>query len=421
MCQQAERKFFMEYLSFFLHVTALMLLWSPTLSLATNDTDYVALVAIKLSIIHDPQHVLDSWNTSSHFCQWQGVTCGRRHPRVTRLDLQNQGFVGSVSPHIGNLSFMRSIHLTNNTLKGVIPPQLGNLFRLQELYLGINSFEGEVPASLSNWLPFLFGNFTSLKQIYATENYLGGIIPNTLGQLYNLQEIGFESDLLHGTIPRSLYNLTSLKVLSVADNSISGSLPNDIGLKLPNLEDFHIWGNKFNGSIPFTFFNCSNLYKLELDSNSFTRKVNIDFRHMPNLKTVLLGNNSLGSSESDEMNFINSMVNCSQLELLSLGGNHLTGVLPSSIRNLSSQLTILSFEYNLIYGTLPSGIGNLVMLDRLYLGTNQLTGIFPSELGNLRNLKSFFMDDNFFTGNLPKSIGNLSLLLELSLAKNRLE
>nr|XP_043633394.1 probable LRR receptor-like serine/threonine-protein kinase At3g47570 [Erigeron canadensis] len=457
---KGKRNLFMAYRFLFLNVAAL-LLWSPTLSLATNDTDHIALLAIKSSIIHDPQHVLDSWNTSIHFCQWQGVTCGHRHPRVTMLDLGSRGIAGSLSPHIGNLSFLRVLNLQNNTLKGVIPPQLGNLFRLQELILRKNSFEGEVPATLSNCtrltvlkfgrnnlvgklpqqlsalvnlmvfvieangftggIPSFFGNFTFLKSLYATENNLGGSIPHTLGHLYNLQVISFGSNHLYGTIPRSLYNLTSLKHLSIPDNSFGGSLPKDIGVQLLSLELFYIWGNKFTGSIPFSFSNCSHLLDFDLGDNSFTGKVNIDFRLMPNLRIVVLRFNRLGSSEPDEMNFINSMVNCSTLDRIDLGRNLLSGILPSSIGNLSSQLTALTFDHNFIYGNLPSGIANLVKLEILYIDSNQFMGIIPSELSNQQNLKYLYMYDNFFTGNFPKFIGNLSLLLELSLAKNSLE
>ncbi|KAM3733581.1 hypothetical protein ACB098_11G147100 [Castanea mollissima] len=33
---------------------------------------------------------MSSWNDSIHFCQWKGVSCGRRHQRVTVLNLQSQ-------------------------------------------------------------------------------------------------------------------------------------------------------------------------------------------------------------------------------------------------------------------------------------------------------------------------------------------
>nr|XP_043620331.1 probable LRR receptor-like serine/threonine-protein kinase At3g47570 [Erigeron canadensis] len=436
----------MTYVSIFIHVIALLL--CPT-TLAKNHTDHLALLAIK-STITDPQNVLESWNTSLHFCQWQGVTCGRRHPRVTELNLGSRGIVGSFSPHIGNLSFLRVNILENNTFKGAIPPQLGNLFRLQKLILNDNYFEGEVPAALSNCtrldelrlsrnklvgklpqqfsslvnlrfiafrdndftggIPSFLANLTSLEFIYGVGNPLGGSIPRDLDKLYKLQVITFSVTQLHGMIPPSLYNLTSLRVISFTNNEIIGDLPKDIGLQLPNLEFFQITANNFTGIIPFSFSNCSNLVELGLGLNGFTEIININFNQMPNLSYVGLFRNHLGKSQPDEMKFIDTMINCSNLEVLLAHNNKLGGVLPSSVGNLSSQLTILSISANSLYGAFPSGIGNLVKLEHLRMEYNQFTGILPSELANLRNLRRFTIEYNSFTGNIPNFIGNLSLL-----------
>ncbi|CAN6812138.1 unnamed protein product [Brassica oleracea] len=40
-----------------------------------------------------------------------GVTCGRKHKRVTRLDLGGFQLGGVISPFIGNLSFLTSVEL----------------------------------------------------------------------------------------------------------------------------------------------------------------------------------------------------------------------------------------------------------------------------------------------------------------------
>ena len=89
-----------------------------------NETDHLALLAFKSKIVHDPERVMDSWNNYVHFCNWQGVTCGKRHRRVTILDLQARRLVGFISPYIGNLSFLRVLRLNNNTFQGEIPPQV---------------------------------------------------------------------------------------------------------------------------------------------------------------------------------------------------------------------------------------------------------------------------------------------------------
>ena len=189
----------MAYLSLFFHAIIAFLLFTDML--AENHTDHLSLLAIKKSITQDPQRVLDTWNTSHHFCQWQGVTCGRRHPRVTRLDLGSRSLVGSLSPHIGNLSFLRDITLGNNSFNGVIPHQVGGLFRLQNLMLTNNTFEGEVPASLSNC--------TRLKDLWLGGNKLVGKLPQQLGSLVNLMVLEIHANSFTGRIPSFIANLTS--------------------------------------------------------------------------------------------------------------------------------------------------------------------------------------------------------------------
>ena len=89
-----------------------------------------------------------TWNESIHFCQWQGVTCGRRHQRVTVLDLQSSKLVGSISPHVGNLSFLRNLTLQNNSFHNNIPLEIGHLHRLQVLQLDNNTLNGKIPSNL---------------------------------------------------------------------------------------------------------------------------------------------------------------------------------------------------------------------------------------------------------------------------------
>ncbi|PWA88377.1 leucine-rich repeat protein [Artemisia annua] len=408
----------MTYFSLFLHAFSILLLWHATLataSLSSNHSDQLALMAIKSNITHDPQRVLDTWNTSIHFCQWQGVTCGRRHPRVTKLDLGTTGIVGSLSPHIGNLSFLGVIRLENNNIKGVIPTQVGNLFRLHILNLMNNSFEGEIPSSLSNCtrlnalglgrnklvgklpqqlsslvnlvkitlhdngftggIPSFLGNLTSLEAISAANNYLGGSIPQALGQLYNLQQLGFANNQLSGIIPKSLYNLTSLIVFSFTDNQISGDLPKDIGLQLPNLEFFQIAGNKFTGTIPFSFSNCSNMAELNLGVNFLTGKVKVNFSQMPNLR------------------------------LLGLFSNRLGGIIPSELGSLRN-LKLLYLDYNNFTGKIPNFLGNLSLLNELDLGA----GTLPQEIGKLKSLTTLDLSQNDLVGAIPGSIGSCTSL-----------
>ena len=157
-----------------------------TANAPTNETDRLALIKFKESMTHDSHMMLSSWNDSMHFCHWFGITCGRRHQRVTVLDLQGYKLRGSISPHISNLTFLRIINLQNNSFYGKIPHGVGHLFRLQELYLNSNTLEGEVPSILSNC--------SNAIVINLYRNNLNGKIPAEFGSLKKLELFQLRSE-----------------------------------------------------------------------------------------------------------------------------------------------------------------------------------------------------------------------------------
>ncbi|XP_030964849.1 probable LRR receptor-like serine/threonine-protein kinase At3g47570 [Quercus lobata] len=244
--------------STFLHIIllftiTLLCLQSATSSAApTNETDYLALLKFKESTDTNPNGILNSWNDSIHFCNWHGITCSRLHQRVKALELQGYNLHGTITPYIGNLTFLRAINLQNNSLYGEIPKEVGHLFRLQHLNLSNNSLRGEIPASLSNC--------TELRVLTILWNKLIGKIPMELGSLTKLSALGVAANNLTGGIPPSLGNL-------------SGTLPANLGLTLPNLIQFTIGANEFFGPIPSSLCNASRLQTLELGNNSFSGSV----------------------------------------------------------------------------------------------------------------------------------------------------
>ncbi|BAT99794.1 hypothetical protein VIGAN_10130600, partial [Vigna angularis var. angularis] len=123
-----------------------------------NETDHLALLEFKKSISRDPYGILLSWNTSTHFCDWSGITCNLKLQRVTQLVLSRYKLEGSISPHIGNLSYMINFDLAVNNIHGKIPQELGRLSRLQQLSLRNNLLVGEIPTNLTgcNDLRFLY-------------------------------------------------------------------------------------------------------------------------------------------------------------------------------------------------------------------------------------------------------------------------
>ncbi|XP_042518465.1 probable LRR receptor-like serine/threonine-protein kinase At3g47570 [Macadamia integrifolia] len=430
----------------------------------SNKKDRLALLAIKAHITNDPFHVVSSWNDSIPYCEWSGIICGspRRHPnRVIALRLQSSGLVGAVAPEIGNLSFLRGISLYNNSFHGEIPHEVSFLSRLRYLLLHNNSFQGEIPPNISccsnlkifrlgynyivgkipmelgtlsnlqvfsfhfnrlmGQIPSSFGNLSSLVIISGASNDLSGHIPLSLGQMTRLTILALAENKLIGTIPPSLYNLSSLGVFDVGGNQLQGSLPSNLGFNLPNLWWFSVPQNQFHGPIPISVSNLSKLVVLFIGGNSLTEKVAIDFGGLSKLTLLQLDMNHLGSGEADDLNFVNTLTNCSSLRTLMLDDNQFGGVLSNSMANLSTQLKVLDLSKNQISGDIPVGIGNLVSLQFLGLSSNLLEGSIPTSIGRLKMLHKLGLYGNRFTGSIPPFLGNLTLLIELYLGGNLLK
>ncbi|GKA97637.1 kinase-like domain-containing protein [Tanacetum coccineum] len=237
-------------ISFLFYGVVIICLTSATVSAfyGGNETDYHALLSFKSKIIHDPYKVLSTWNHSFHFCDWIGITCGKRHKRVTVLRLYSKGLEGSLSPHVGNLSFLlipinlsgcsnlEELQLGRNKLVGSIPKEMSLLSKLTLLLIDDNKLTGGIP-------PFL-GNITSVEMFSALRNSFGGSIPDTLGHWKSLTEFDCGGCNLYGSIPRSIFNLSLLVYFSLPGNHLTGSLPSEIGNQLPNLEFLQLYRNK---------------------------------------------------------------------------------------------------------------------------------------------------------------------------------
>ncbi|CAL5376497.1 unnamed protein product [Camellia sinensis] len=429
---------------------------NPSLVL-TNQTDHQALLAIKDLIKGDPLGALSSWNHSIHFCNWQGVSCGHRHQRVTVLNISSLALVGSVSSQIGNLTFLRRIDLGNNSFHGEILQELGKLFRLQHLLLLNNSFQGEFPTNLTHCshlryidmrgnrlggkipielgslselmslklsnnhftgtIPPSIGNLTILSLLGLMYNNLEGNIPTQLGQLSKLEFLQLSANNLSGMVPNSLYNISSIYLFSITFNQLHGILPPDLGLTLQNLLGFYVESNQFYGQIPSSIANATGLVQIDFSRNSFTGSMPKSLGTLDALEVLNAHQNSLGN---ELMSIVTSLSNCSNLQILDLATNQFKGLLPHSIANLS-QITWLILRSNYISGSIPLDIGNLVNLKSINLGENMLISSIPNSIGKLSMLEKLTLDQNNISGEIPSSITNLSRLGVLDLSTNMIK
>ncbi|KAK3430049.1 hypothetical protein EUGRSUZ_E01607, partial [Eucalyptus grandis] len=424
-----------------------------------NKTDRDALLQFKDKISDDPFGVFSTWNDSIHFCQWYGITCGRRHPRITHLILRSGKLVGSLSPFIGNLSFLQKLDIQNNNFVGKVPREIGNLYRLKYLGLSNNSFSGQIPANISGcknlealrlghnmlvgevpiaiasmskliifsvhlnnlsgkFLEF-FGNLTSLVCISATYNNFVGRVPASLGRLQNLENLFVAVNGLYGTLPSSLFNISSLVNFEFSTNQLEGSLPSDLGVTLPNLVSLNVADNQFTGPIPTSISNATKLALLIIETNKFSGNVPT-MEKLNQLQCISISSNQLGSGVQGDLKFLES-INCTSLEALAVNDNNFGGTLPESIGNFSSQLNLIWIENNRLSGNIPSSIGNLRGLERLNMGNNEFTGSIPNTIGNLIKLKKLVVEMSKLTGNIPSTIGNLTELLILILKRSNFQ
>ncbi|XP_058109222.1 probable LRR receptor-like serine/threonine-protein kinase At3g47570 isoform X2 [Magnolia sinica] len=429
-----------------------------------NETDRLALIAFKDQIAQQsPVTTFSSWNDSIHFCQWEGITCSRRHhQRVVALNLVDRRLMGSISPRIGNLSFLQRIDLSSNSFHGKLPKEIGGLPRLQYLNLSHNSLGGQIPSNLTysselkaislaynnligeipvnigsllklvhlylnvnnlnGTVPPSLGNLSSLENLFISENSLQGSIPHDLGRMGSIKNLALGENEFSGMVPPSLYNLSSLIGFGMNSIGLQGTLPPHVGLNFPNIRRLLFGGNQFTGPIPVSLPNASKLEYLDFTDNRFSGSVPGNLGSLEHLRWLGLGANQLGSREaSDDLSVLTSLTNCTNLEVLLLGENHLSGVLPNSMANLSTHLRELWLGTNQIFGTIPIGIENLINLTVLTMEENFFTGNIPTGIGKLEKLEEAYFYSNRLSGQIPSSFGNITRLYKLSMYGNGLQ
>ncbi|KAK4604281.1 hypothetical protein RGQ29_012683 [Quercus rubra] len=96
----------------------------------------------------------------------------------------------------------------------------------------------------------------------------------------------------------------------------------------------------------------------------------------------------------------NTLGRLSQLRVLSLRANRLTGEIPSDFSNLTL-LRSLYVQDNALTGQFPAGLTRLTRLTRLDLSSNNFTGPIPFSINNLTHLTGLFLENNGFSGKLP--------------------
>lgn len=110
--------------------------------------------------------------------------------------------------------------------------------------------------------------------------------------------------------------------------------------------------------------------------------------------------------------------NLSFVYSLRLPGVGLVGQIPANTIGNLTQLRILSLRANRLSGSIPSDFSNLKLLRSLYLQNNLFSGQFPPSIPELNRLTRLDISSNNFTGSIPFAVNNLTHLTRLYLQNN---
>ncbi|OMO72269.1 hypothetical protein COLO4_27735 [Corchorus olitorius] len=284
--------------------------------------DVVALMEIKSRLV-DPYGVLESWDEAvPDPCTWNMITCSTDY-QVIALEAPDRGLSGTLSPYIGNLTYIQSVHLQSNNLSGNIPSSIGALSNLRTLELSNNKFSGQIPSSISH--------LESLQYLMLNNNSLSGEIPDSLANLTHLTLLDLSFNNLSGDVPKFPAKVYNWNMVTCSDGVV-------VSLVAPNQ-------NLFGTLAPF-------------------------IGNLTNLKLVLLQNNNISGHIPSELGKL------TKLQTLDLSKNYFSGQIPSSLSNLKS-IQFLRLNNNSLSGTIPPSLANMTQLTFLDLSFNNLSGPFP--------------------------------------------
>ncbi|KAL9144750.1 hypothetical protein ABFS82_14G316300 [Erythranthe guttata] len=180
--------------------------------------------------------------------------------------------------------------------------------------------------------------------------------------------------------------------------------------------------NQFSGQLPSTIgLSLPSLQLLYLHSNKLSGRIPSSISNISGLTLLSMTENSF----SGPMPHFGGL---RLLERLFIGGNNLTGESPNGELRFISSLTNCRFLYhvevslNQLGGVLPASIGNFSSSLQIFRAFDcRIRGSIPTEIGNLTTLRDLYLDNNELTGFIPTTLGKLKQLIRIYLEHNKLE
>ncbi|EEE53922.1 receptor-like protein 7 isoform X1 [Oryza sativa Japonica Group] len=342
-----------------------------------------------------------------------------RLSKLVSLDLSATNFAGQIPIGIGNLSNMLALDLSHNPNLYLTEPSfqtfIANLSNLRELYLD----EMDLSSSGATWSSDVAASAPQIQILSFMSCGLSGFIDPSFSRLRSLTMINVRLNVISGMVPEFFANFSFLTILELSGNAFEGQFPTKI-FQLKRLQFIDLyWNNKLCVQLP-EFLPGSRLEVLDLiltnRSNAIPASVvNLKYLKHLGLTTVEASMNSdillirelhwlevlrlYGGSGQGKLVSFSWIGSLKHLTYLELGNYNFSGLMPSSIINLTN-LTSLTLYNCSMSGPIPSWIGNLIQLNNLNFRNNNLNGTIPKSIFALPALQSLYLDSNQLSGHL---------------------
>lgn len=208
-------------------------------------------------------------------------------------------------------------------------------------------------------------------------------------------------------LPPEIALLTSLVGFNLNYNGLRASI-NDFFpsqfYHMTNMVSLNLQGNFFTGTIPSELALLTNMVWIKIDQNSLTGQIPSEFGLMTKLEHLALYWNGDPNSQIPPKLGLNGQIpselGLASMKTLNIGGNSLSGSIPTELAKLTDMWSFQAY-YNNLTGTVPQELEALAMngvLRTVALHNNSLTGTIPEglcSLGVLENRPSPIMGHYF--------------------------
>lgn len=346
------------------------------------------------------------------------------------LALAGNGHTGTLPESIYSLTKLHTLHLYSNALTGSLSAGIGNWVNMEDLDLAANSFENKIPAEIGNLvkleglkidqnkfteIPATISQCTQMKSFYVSGNEFNQELGTMFDGMEDLRVLELGENQFYGELP-ALTKCGQLFDLRFSHNEgLNGTLPEVWAENLPELEIIQAMDCNLQGSIPAAYSKLKKLANIVVPDNDLTGEIPA---FLKDYSILALSNNKFTSISEEFLN------DCTVGDL-SLGGNNLSGDLSKLFLNFNVQKLDISNMPD-VTGKLPTDAETEVNDENMYLALTNLnlsgsnfSGELPAALFTSR-LQTLNVGNCNFTGTLPEIIGNAASLSTLIVKNNQL-